>query len=196
MIVGIVGKQGRGKTLLLSILAYYTSRLGSFNVRYLLTKEIFSLANVKKVYANYKLSFPFEPVLTPDDLEKMTGGSAFLDEFYQWAKARKSMSGINAQINNIAMAARKRDVDVFWTSHRFGKLDKDIRAITDVILAPEYNLFTGAMDVTILDAIEKQARILGKFSIYAKPFYSVYDTKEEIADAHSHKGNNTQEPED
>lgn len=34
----------------------------------------------RKIYANYKLNFPFEPVRTPDQIENMNNGFFAADE--------------------------------------------------------------------------------------------------------------------
>jgi hypothetical protein len=182
VIVGIVGKQGRGKTLLMTALGYIASRYGSFYLRYLIAKEHYNVFNHKTIYANYKLKFPFNPVGSIEAMDDMKKGTALLDELYLWCDSRASMSGVNKAVNNIAHAARKKEMDILYTSHSWGKVDKRIRHITDLILAPDIDIRTGVITVNVIDAVENTCKILNKFKLSGSLFFNMYDTTEEVAE--------------
>ena len=180
MIAGIVGKLGRGKTVLLTALAYINATSGSFFVKRLLFPEIFNMSNHKKVYANYHLKFPFEPVSDFEQINTMNEGSAFLDELWLWADSRMSMSKKNQAVSMIALTSRKRDIDIYYTAQNWSRIDKRIRNITDVILIPEINQATGVMKVEVCEPNEKFKQVIKTFRINMIPFFQMYDTKEEI----------------
>ena len=187
MIAGIIGKLGRGKTLLMSILAYLTFKKGSFYVRQLIFPEIFSLSNSKIIYSNYFLKFPFTPIHDAESLENMKEGSAFLDEFWLWVDSRMSMSKRNVAINNMALTSRKRNLDIFYTSQSWGKIDKRIRQITDVLLVPNYNMNTGTIAVDVIEPLQNAYVVIKTFRLPAKCFFNLYDTKQEIDDLENNK---------
>ena len=180
MIAGIVGKLGRGKTALLTALAYINKTAGSFYVKRLLFPEIFNMSNHFKVYANYKLKFDFEPVTDFEQINTMNEGSAFLDELWLWADSRMSMSKKNQAVSMIALTSRKRDIDIYYTAQNWSRIDKRIRNITDVILIPEINQATGMMKVEVCEPNEKFKQVIKTFTINMLPFFSMYNTKEEI----------------
>lgn len=180
MIAGIIGKLGRGKTLLMSILAYLTFKKGSFYVRQLIFPEIFSLSNSQIIYSNYYLKFPFKPIHDAEALENMHEGSAFLDEFWLWVDSRMSMSSRNASINNMALTSRKRSLDIFYTSQSWGKIDKRIRQITDVLLVPNYDMHSGEIAVDVIEPLQNAYVVIKHFRLPAKCFFNLYDTKQEI----------------
>lgn len=180
MIAGIVGKLGRGKTLLLTALAYVTHEAGSIYTKHLIFDKIFNYSNCKTIYSNYKLNFDFKPVTNAEALDNMTDGSAFFDEFWLWCDSRMSMSQKNKSISGIALKSRKRNMDIYYTAQNLSRIEKRIRNITDVILIPEINEKTGIMTVEVCEPNEKFKLVLRKFKIYILPFLKMYDTKEEI----------------
>ena len=180
MIVGILGKPGHGKTLLLTFLAWMTSKYGKLYCEAMLYKDISSRKNDKDIFANYHLEFPFNVVETFDDLEKMRKGSAFLDEFWLWCDSRLSSSTKTKAVSSLALIGRKRGLNTYYTSQTWGKIDPRVRSITDILLVPDFNKRTYVVKVMVLDTSEKDVVVLNEFSFYGKPFFDMYDTSEEI----------------
>jgi len=182
MIAGIIGKLGRGKTVLLTTIAYLNHKFGSFYVNRLLYPELFDLTNSNKIYANYKLNFPFEPVNSYSGLEKMEKGSAFLDEFWLWADSRMSLSSKNKIISMMALTSRKRGLNVYYTAQNFSRIEKRIRNITDILILPNYDIRTGILKVEVIEPAENYKKVIKAFSLNVKPFFELYDTRQEITD--------------
>lgn len=193
MIVGILGKPGKGKTLLMTFLAWLTKEYGRWICEKLLFKDTISRTNNNDIFANYKLKFDFTPVITFEDMENMRSGSAFMDEFWLWCDSRLSSSSKTRAVSSLALISRKRGLHIYYTSQTWGKIDPRVRMITDLLLVPDFNKRTNVVKVLIMDTSEKNAIILNEFSFNAKPFFNLYDTTEEIGSLYEtdNKGNKT-----
>lgn len=182
MIAGILGKLGRGKTCLLTALAYFNYKFGSLYVKSLLYPRLFNLSNSHEIYANYHLKFPYKPVTCYDELDDMKSGSAFLDEFWVWADSRMSMTNKNKSVSMLALKSRKRDLDIYYSAQNWSRIDKRIRNITDILIMPDYDMRTGIISVDVCEPLEKYKEVIKSFKISAKPFFSMYDTTQEIGE--------------
>jgi Holliday junction resolvase len=125
-IIGIVGKQGCGKTMLMTYLgmrAYEKNNKGAYS-NY-------------SIYSNYHLNgVDYKPVSTLSDLEKMRDGVFLGDELWLWVFSRTSQSQMNKEINKIIMLNRKRNMDILYTAQRLKSIDVMLRSVTNHIFLP------------------------------------------------------------
>jgi Holliday junction resolvase - archaeal type len=118
-IIGIFGKLGVGKTMLLTFYAKKEYEAG------------------RKIYCNYALKdIPFTYVDSITDFETMRNGCAIMDEFWLWANSRLGQSLTNRSLIDVCMRLRKRDVDLYYTSQRAMAVDVMVRSVTNFYLYP------------------------------------------------------------
>lgn len=125
-IIMVSGLQGCGKTLVATAFGF---------LQYLYYKRH---GIHKKIYANYKLMFPFEPVTTLDGLYKMRGGIALMDELWRFLSARRSMKQDNLDVlSDVVENLRKNDITMFFTTHHPMHIDSMIRRVVTRYIVPE-----------------------------------------------------------
>lgn len=117
-IVGIFGKQGTGKTLLMIALGKQFHDQGI------------------PIYSNTPLSFKHTLIHSIDELEKMRYGVALLDEMWLWVSARTSMTKMNQELMRIIMLNRKRKISIFYTAQLEYQADRLLRGVTRYFLYP------------------------------------------------------------
>lgn len=190
MLTAIIGEMGKGKTATMTYLAQHFSRLG-FNI-----------------FANYNLkTINYKHVLTTADIDSVSFGKAFYDEFWLWLDSRcSSYDESNKQISDILLKSRKRGYDITYTLQGFYQIDKRIRNVTDYILVPNsfwYNdgqlqtidqsylypidmspyLENMVIDVDICKPVgEYELEKVDSFSFWLRDVVNAYDTREEITD--------------
>jgi len=167
IIVGFIGKQGTGKTWLMT--------------RYGIKEHI---ENNRTIFSNYKINkLDYTPITSLKDLSKMKNGIALLDELWLWLWARTSMSRINAEINKIIMLNRKRDMDILFSSQRYLAIDVMLRSVTDYLYLTHLTKKKGFYTVgaTVLDETGTPIkRIICNETLQQIGQY--YNTREEIGD--------------
>ena len=158
--MAIVGELGAGKTLSLTYLAYRNFLKG------------------KKIYANYKLVFPYTPIKSVRDLENMQEGFFAVDELWLWVDSRASMTKKNRIVSRILLSSRKRGVHLAYTTQSFIQVDKKVRNVTDFIAKP---ILTPRQDYCYLyiytNPSLQRIKVL-KFP--TAPYFKLYNTKEEV----------------
>jgi len=114
----IVGKQGSGKTLFATMLAFAEYGKG------------------RKVYSNYPLNFPHEPITNVKVLREAKDGTILIDEAYEMADARRSTSIKNVIISEILAKARKHRLRYIFIAQYYKTVDVRIREHADYIIRP------------------------------------------------------------
>lgn len=171
VLMAFVGELGAGKTLSLTYFAYLNFLKGV------------------KVYSNYKLAFPFEPVRTVEDIEDMREGFFAGDELWLWMDSRVSHSRKNRVISAILLKSRKRDVQIAYTTQSFGQIDLRVRRITDFIACPIMSPKEDWCRVLILSNPSMQKVRWLKFR--TEEIFPLYDTREEIEPIRDDNGKKT-----
>ena len=184
MIVAFVGNQGSGKTLGLTFNAWF-----SFRYMYHLVNGFWQIKPDWKIYANYKLKgIDFEPITNIDEIDKMRSGTFFGDEFWSWADSRESETPLNKIISKIILAARKRNVNIFYTTQKLHQMEKRIRDITDMIVVPRLYGWKIIRNEPIplkceLNWYDSSLNEMKDFRqrFYTLKIFDMYDTTEEIS---------------
>jgi hypothetical protein len=159
--MGIIGELGSGKTLSLVYLALRNH-----------TKR-------RPLFANFKLiHLPYTRVHTPDELLRMSGGFAALDELWVWADSRLSGSHKNKFVTMILSKSRKRDIHLAYTAQYFKSIDVRIRTVTDFIALPQLN---SKETICTLKIYSNPAGVLQQtYRFRTAPIFKLYDTHEEV----------------
>ena len=116
--IAVCGKQGSGKTLLATYLAF---------LDYLDGKEI---------YSNYPLKFPHTPINHIEVIKTAKNGTVLLDEAYHLADSRRSSSKKNVVISTILSKARKHRLRYIFIQQYWRTVDVRLRLHADWILFP------------------------------------------------------------
>jgi len=153
-LIGIVGRQGHGKTITASILASYTSRVLK-----------------SPVYSDYPLKGA-KRIITKDQLMNISSGIVVLDEFHQNIDSRDYKN--NIFMSNWITKLRKKDLITFYTTQDFGQVDKRVRQNTQHLILCQKSP-NGDIWLTFVDMYT------GKFTrrfLIDQPerFFSLYDS--------------------
>jgi len=115
LITAIIGPMGCGKTITAVWLAYQHHKRGW------------------EVYSNVKLPFS-EDIFTVFDLEEIRKALVLLDDAIAWLDSR--MSFRNTAITWILLQARKRELEIVYTSQVETGVDLRLRMNTNLIIRP------------------------------------------------------------
>ncbi len=99
-----------------------------------------------------------------------------LDEAYLFMDARHSGSKINRLFNAFTFQTRKRGVDMYITSHDVSRLDKRIRAATDLKVSCRYNSHSQVITLRIRDMHTGERRRMHLYGPVAA--FPYFDTSE------------------
>jgi len=175
----ITGLKGAGKTAYMTKLLHDSWKAG------------------RKVRANYKLEFPFEPIdlefllTNPHELYDMSIG---IDEAQTYFDCRLSQTKKNRIFSYLMLQSRKRHVDIFFTSQQASNVDIRIRKNIDFLYECTAMVSTsqGLKRANIADIEAKKiTRIMivefnfeaeekRKFIFNPKEIYKLYDSDEFI----------------
>jgi len=158
--MAVVGELGAGKTLSLTYLAYRNFMKG------------------RKIYSNYKLSFPYTKVTSIEQLEDMKSGFFAGDELWLWIDARASTSKKNKVVSSILLKSRKRDIHFSYTTQSFSQVDKRVRNITDFIAVPMLSPRENWCRLLIMT--NPSHSIVKTIKFRTENVFKMYDTTEEI----------------
>lgn len=187
VVVGFVGPMRSGKTLSMTIEAYKQFLKG------------------RKVYSNYKLSFPYEDVddqllgaVTKDNKTgEFDGAVVMLDEVHVYMDSRISSHKKNRLLSYFITQSGKLDSLVLWSSQYFGQVDKRLRLNTQVLFKAERLSLQGVplrqddkREDFLVDlhrySFRDDGKRLGFFYDgtrtlkHPKKYFSLYDTKQRI----------------
>lgn len=175
MITGIYGDLGEGKTLFMTRCLY---------LKYLLGNDI---------YSNYKLSFPSTPIDKNflKDLvtgkKDLSGKAVFgLDELDMYVNSRRSASDNNLLISYLVKQIRKKNIEIFYTTQNFRRVDINIRDLTRFkILCKSQTVKIDYPDGKyilkfIVATKYKEDKKIWTKRFLANKYFNMYDTKELI----------------
>lgn len=165
----IIGNKGSGKTLLLSIFAFYSKR---------------------KVLSNFKLKLNNYKELTIIDILNIPNkADIFIDEAHSWLESRLSGSALNIVSSDINFHSRKLHLDIYLSTIMFSTIDKRFRFQSDFIIYcyPRFNL---KKDDFIFQFEHSETKSIFIWQLpykNAKNFFSIYDTFEIIESQQKNK---------
>lgn len=164
MIIGFTGKVGSGKTLLMT---YFLNKYYKRNWR---------------VMTNYGLTFKHEKANFSAfqdlkiDLNHVALG---IDEIHLWMDSRTSMKKRNRVFSYFITQSRKRNLIFYWTSQRFGQIDKRLRENTDYLF--ECKKYKSGNKVIIRASMtDMDSGKTKKITLKANPIFKLYDSHEII----------------
>lgn len=166
VLMAIVGELGSGKTLALTYFAWRNWK-----------------RKKRKVYANYKLAFPYIPVRDIEDLINMGGleEEVFFagDELWLWVDCRTSISVKNRLVNQILLSSRKKNIHIAFTAQSFSQCDVRLRNICDLIARPVFMDRENKI-CKIIICPNPPNKIIDQKIFYAPSVWNLYDTREVI----------------
>jgi len=134
MIIGVIGKPRMGKTLFLTMMAYF-DLIGNNPV--LAMKNRFMAKVKRKIYSNYPLSFENTPY-TMDDLLMIKHMSMdiepktfLMQEAGKWFDSRSSMSEENKDLINFTGQSGKREANLYYDDQFITRIDRGLRDVTE-----------------------------------------------------------------
>jgi hypothetical protein len=166
VLFAIVGELGSGKTLALSYLAW--------NNWY---------KKGKKVFANYNFyGFPFTPVRTLPDLDKMKEGFFAGDELWLWLDSRATKNQKSLMVSSILLKSRKRGITIAYTTQSIHQVEKRIRDVTDFIAYPLMSVDNSWCRLEIFRGPKPSisTRINPPIYFLCEPIFAIYNTYEEV----------------
>jgi len=117
VLVAIIGSIGSGKTLLMVLFAFLSSR---------------------EIYSNFKISLSrYKALEVMDLLELKDNIDVLIDEGYTWLESRTSGSILNRYLSYIVLQSRKRTIDIIISAQMFSSLDVRFREQCDLIIKCE-----------------------------------------------------------
>jgi hypothetical protein len=118
-IIMVSGKQGVGKTLVMTAIGYLAYKSG------------------RTIYSNYQLAYPYQPVSSMKQLYRMRNGVFLADELWRWVMSRQSMKKENISVlSDIVENLRKRNMDMIFSTHHPMHVDAMVRRVTTHYLIP------------------------------------------------------------
>jgi len=158
MLVGIIGRQGSAKTMMMSGL-----------VRVIAHKTLLP------IFANYKSLKGSRYVSTIDQVANLNDAILCLDELHTTMDSRAFKD--NLTMTYFVTQIRKRGLLTFYTTQKFGQVDKRVRDATDILI--ECSKVKDGRQFTFMDLYTN--RIGKRFKLTdLQVFFNLYDTKEVI----------------
>jgi len=157
MLVGVMGRMGAGKTLIMSILMEYLHhQLGV------------------PLAANYGL-FGASRVFAMSDIWELNYGILGLDEIWLTADARQSAQ--NVFFSQLVNQSRKKKLILFYTTQHIRQVDVRVRNATDILIMCEKTPTGHWVQIIDWQYREMKRKYFITFQ-QARKFYGVYDTYE------------------
>ena len=114
MIVGITGKLGSGKSAFTTWIASKHFEEG------------------KKIFSNYPIEIPHEPLMHPFQLAVIRNGCVVLDQADDWISSVASLRKEQMALSRVYRRYRKMDNDLYFNCQRFRNINIRLRRITDI----------------------------------------------------------------
>ena len=129
-------------------------------------------------YQYLNLESFYEVFKGADQGATVLSGCVFLvDEAYLFFDSRTSASKSNRLFNSFIFQTRKRGVDLYLTTHDLSRIDRRVRAATDLRVSCRYNPTTEVLRARIRDMHTGERRTQ---QIYGPRYWSFYDTNEMV----------------
>jgi len=158
-VIGIIGDIGSGKTLFMTYIAYILYNKGW------------------RVYANYKLNFPYTSIISLKTLDNLEGKNnmILLDEAWITADSRKSGSYLNLALSKIVLQSRKKSAELLYTTQYANQVDIRIRQITHVYIVPEIVHFEANIPAIVKVTFFKMSGLY-EFEEMGEKLYDIFNT--------------------
>lgn len=172
MIIGYIGNIGSGKTLSMVKRAYEQYKRG------------------KKIYANFKLNFPYEP-LTMDKLMDMKNDNTdlkdscvLIDEAHIYLDSRRSASKVNVVLSYFVLQSRKKSCDIYFTTQFIGQVDKRLRDPAHIYVLCKTRQINSTTHITlnILELRKVEGNETKLKAFVSNPYFELYDTNEIVVE--------------
>lgn len=164
MIVAIIGNEGDGKSLLLTVFSLLYKK-----------HDYKILSNMDKLKIRDFDITHIPTIIKERDFVKNKYMFA-LDEAYQYIDAREAMTKKNRETSYFLFQLRKLGINLFYTAQFYYSVDLRLRRITNIILKPKYDKKSRQMVVEIFNGDEFK---VGSFEmIIDERVYNFYDTFE------------------
>lgn len=162
MLCMILGGLGSGKTLLLTIFAYF---------------------NKKQTIANFDLKFEHKSVTTLSlrelALNHYSDSCICLDESYIYMDSRNSLKKVNKMLSYILFQSRKKKNEIFITAQLKSSIDIRFRTLCDYIVYCEHKEFDFLYHIY---EVKSQKSVTLKLSMRkASIFFQFYDTLQTVS---------------
>jgi len=157
MIIGIVGKMGSGKTLLMSLFGFLLSPL-------------------VKVFANYSTIFA-QPLTSLKQLFEIEQGIILIDEIHLQIDSRAWYGSRQIKFTHWLNQTRKRNLLLIYTSQHFKQVDVRLRKATNLLIQA-LNLKSCFKYIFIEPETGIVLKILKVDKDKMKEFYNIYNTFE------------------
>lgn len=157
----ILGGLGSGKTLCLTYLALRNHLKG------------------RKIYANYKLNFPYERVYSVEKISEMHSGFFAGDELWAWLDSQASSSKKNKVITDILTKSRKRGISIAYTLQHKNSIHTRVRSITDYIAKP---MMSSTKKFCRLVIYTRDGLFVKSYRFKSGDIFPLYDTEEEVGE--------------
>ncbi|KKL98102.1 hypothetical protein LCGC14_1827730 [marine sediment metagenome] len=169
MLVSVEGRMGMGKTLTAT---YFGVKEHQEN-----GKRIFATYHLHGVKYEYLTLETFYKLFTNAEqgITELSHCVFLLDEAYLFMDSRLSSSQINRLFNAFTFQSRKREVDIFLTTHDIMRIDRRIRSNIDIRISCRFNPTTQRVTLRMRDMHTGwRKRVL----ISAPAVYPYYSTEE------------------
>lgn len=164
MIVAIIGNEGSGKSLLLTI---FTLLYKKHNY-----KILSNMQNLK--VRDYDLAYIPEMIKNRELIKEHLMFA--LDEAYQYIDAREAMTKKNKETSYFLFQLRKFGINLYYTAQFYYSIELRLREITTHVLKPHYDKNSKIM---IVEIYNNEDRNLGSFQLKVdEKVYEFYDTWE------------------
>jgi len=170
LLVGILGKLGDGKTLLLTILLYLR-HMENYTV-YTNYKTTFS----DRVATAEELILDLDSEIRDSKIKRVFG----LDELGLVLQARNFMSSSNEIMSILFRRSRKLGTDIYYTTQSFQMVDVNVRRITDIIIKVEFNKNLSEVKAQFYEQGVFEYEYSHTMTYEAKEYFDTYDTNEII----------------
>ena len=151
----------------------------------------------KRVYTNYTVSFPHEPLhmdAVMEDTRKLENSSVHLDEGYMYLDSRKFGSRGNILFSYLTLQSRHLGLDVAITAPQFSLIDVRERANTDyvyqcramrikggsLVRCSIEEMEAGLVDRILVSCVIVRETRLVRFLFDPRPYFDMYDTHEYV----------------
>jgi hypothetical protein len=159
MIIGITGKMGSGKTLLMSLFGFFFSE-------------------IVPVYANYSTIFA-HPLKSLKQLFSIEKGVVLIDEIHLQIDSRSWYGKKQIQFTHWLNQTRKKNLLLIYTSQHFKQVDVRLRRATDLLIqAVSFRNFFKYIFIEPNTGIILKVLKANKEKM--KEFYNIYNTFEFI----------------
>lgn len=176
-IVGLIGKPGSGKTLMMTQLCHKEKIKG------------------RKVVSNYGYKYNDSNFVASDlinNIDIFDDVVLACDEMHVFMDSREHASKKNKLISVLITQTRKLDVDLLFTTQRLHQVDRRLRDLTDIIIecksrTVDYDINGEAIKIFIYKFHFLDDGKVVKVISDMRETFGLYDTKEVIRDFTAHE---------